>query len=273
VRLEYVGSAGTIDLTQFETAIYKANFHAYEWGYAGTEKALGVEIDQFTRDPLAYEMTIAVRGNEANKKKTLNNILEITERDVINMTPGKLYWNEHYLECYVIASETYPSEDFHGAERTMTVLAPYPFWIKENVKQFYKKESQQGSSDLDFPYDYSHDFAPSLTGQTTWKTDHYAPSEFEMMIYGPCINPRVLIEGHGYQVYGEYQSTDVIIINSRKGTIIKCMQGGSEQNIFDMRKKDESVFEKIPAGTIAVTWSGDFGFELKLFQERSEPAW
>ena len=274
MRLEYIGSAGTIDLTQFETAIYKANFHAYEWGYSGTEQALGVTVDQFTKQPLTYEMTVAVRGSESAKKEALNNILEITEQDVINMTPGKLYWNEHYLECYIIASETSPAEDFHGAERTMTIFAPYPFWIKEVSKEFYKVTVEEEEQDyLDYPYDYDYDYQLQSAGQSRWNVDHYAASEFVMTLFGYCQNPRVLIGDYPYQIFDTCEDGEYITIDSRNRTVTKTLNNGSTVNIFDLRAKDNSVFEKIPGGNLLVTWPGTFGITIKLFTERSEPKW
>ena len=98
MRLEYVGSAGTIDLRNYNTCIYKANFHAYEWGYSGTEKALGVVIDQFTKQPLQYEMTVAVRGSEADKKAGKRVIaVGTTSCRVLESATGK--WYNSYNEC------------------------------------------------------------------------------------------------------------------------------------------------------------------------------
>ncbi len=274
MRLEYVGSAGTIDLRNYNTCIYKANFHAYEWGYSGTEKALGVVIDQFTKQPLQYEMTVAVRGSEADKKAALNRLFEITEKDIIDMTPGKLYWNEHYLECYIIASETSPSEDFWGAERTMTILAPHPFWIKEITKEFYPVSVEEEEEEyLDYPYDYNYDYKLTSAGQSRWNIDHYAPSEFEMTIYGYCQDPRIVVDNHPYQIFDECDAGEYITIDSRKRTVTKTLNNGDVTNIFDLRGKEQSVFEKIPGGNVLVTWPGTFGISIRLFTERSEPKW
>ena len=274
MRLEYIGSAGTIDLTSFETRIYKANFHAYEWGYTGTEKTLGIALDQFTKQPLEYEMTVAVRGTEAAKKAALNNLLEITEQDVINMTPGKLYWNEHYLECYIIASETYPSDDFFGVERAMKIFAPHPFWIKETKRTFYPAAEQQRDEDyLDYPYNYKHDYRRESPGMARWNVDHFADSEFEMTIRGYCVNPIIRINGHTYQVFTTLEANDSLVIKSKEREAVKWISGVVSQNVFDLRAKDSSIFKRVPGGLLTFTWSGLFGFDIKLLLERSEPKW
>jgi hypothetical protein len=38
-----------------------------------------------------------------------------------------------------------------------------------------------------------------------------------------------------------------------------------------MRNKAESVFEQIPAKSLSLSWPGTFGFDLTLYEERSEP--
>ena len=46
---------------------------------------------------------------------------------------------------------------------------------------------------------------------------------------------------------------------------------GKEINLFDYRDKTQSVFERIPGGNLRLNWTGTFGFDLTLFEERSEP--
>ena len=52
---------------------------------------------------------------------------------------------------------------------------------------------------------------------------------------------------------------------------MKTTAGGQKINAFDLRNKEESVFEQIPPGKLALDWSGTFGFDLTLYEERSEP--
>ena len=56
-------------------------------------------------------------------------------------------------------------------------------------------------------------------------------------------------------------------------TVTLISGSGVRTNLFDLRDKSASVFQKIPGGTLNVGWSGEFMFELTLYQERSEPAW
>ena len=94
-----------------------------------------------------------------------------------------------------------------------------------------------------------------------------------MIIFGPCIDPRITINGHVYQVFDTVEKGEYITINSINMTIIKNRNNGTTANLWDYQAKEESVFSPIPGNVISVNWSGTFGFDLTLFEERSEPAW
>ena len=62
-------------------------------------------------------------------------------------------------------------------------------------------------------------------------------------------------------------------IDSRNNKVIKYAANGTQQDLYDMRAKQESVFDPIDPGNVRVVWSGGFGFDLTLYCERSEPRW
>ena len=110
-------------------------------------------------------------------------------------------------------------------------------------------------------------------GSAEFEINHIIPSEFEMIIYGPCVNPKVLINGYPYEVLTTLENNEYLIINSMEQTITKYLSNGATVNLFDARGYDYSVFEKIPSGLISVSWSGDFGIDLYVFLKRKEAAW
>lgn len=275
-QLKYINSKGdVIDFRNYNTQIYKAGFHSYAWTYVGVERDYGVDIEKFTKEALTYEMSISARGTQKIKENVLNSIMEITEYDIVNNTQGKLIWGEHYLNCNLISATTEPSEDFAGAERIMGVLAPYPFWIQDLKKSFHPSSGGAGSpgDDLDYLYNYKYDYSQVSGGNVVWKTGHFAPSEFEIVIYGPIIDPYINIAGHPYGVYDTVEKGEYIIIDSKAPSVIKHRLNGTVKDLWDFRYKEKSTFEKIPGGDISVNWSGAFGFDITLHQERSEPRW
>ena len=79
------------------------------------------------------------------------------------------------------------------------------------------------------------------------------------------------INDHVYQILDVLGESEYVMIDSKKGTIVKTTAGGQKVNAFDLRNKEESVFEKIPEKTLLISWPGTFGFDLTLYEERSEP--
>lgn len=270
-RLEYINSRGeVIDLRSYDTQIYTGGFHSYAWDYDGIEQQYGSKIERFRKSALEYSMQTAFRGPQA--AENLNRFFEITEYDVISQTPGRLWWKDYFLECYIVSSNTMPSDEFFGAVRESAILAPYPFWIKEKTRRFIAGDIVP-EQDLDYAHDYPYDYTSASRGNINWDTDHFAPSEFLMRIYGPCVDPKVNINGHIYTVFDTLDASDYIEINSLKQTVIKHRSNGTKTNLFDMRGVQQSVFEPIPGGVINVNWSGDFGFDITLYEKRSEPQW
>lgn len=275
-QLKYINSQNEeINFRNFNTQIYQGGFHSYNWTYEGVQQRFGTTINQFGKTALEYEMTVAVRG--ADKEDNLNDITRITEYDIVNNRQGRLWWGDYYLDCNIISATTAPSEVFFGAERTLGILSPYPFWIKEMKRQFYPEGSggDEGKF-LDYPFDYPFDYSAAVEGIEQWDTGHYAASEFEMTIFGPCENPRILINNYPYEVYDTLETGEYLIIDSRANPVPKVTKyrvNGTTVSLFDDRAKEQSVFNPIPGGNLTVNWNASFGFNLTLYTERSEPAW
>ena len=85
------------------------------------------------------------------------------------------------------------------------------------------------------------------------------------------VNPRVVINGHPYVLYTTIPAGAYVIIDSNQRTIMMYGSNGQKTNIFDFRNKSDSVFEKIPAGNLMITWDASFGVDLTIFREKSEP--
>ena len=48
---------------------------------------------------------------------------------------------------------------------------------------------------------------------------------------------------------------------------------GTITNVFNLRSRDSYIFDKIAPGMSSVTWDGNFGVDITLLEERSEPKW
>lgn len=272
VLLNYVASSGnTYNLKGDGIKSKKANYHVWNWDFQTTQLQYGTRVAATMRDPAIYSTLLYFTGSYSEKKALLDAMHEDAERDLRNLTPGRIIWGDYYIECYVRMSSTEPGEGNAWAENELEFYCPYPFWIKEETMIFRPQEQAEGYSWLEYAFDYRYDFFPGQAGSARWQTKMPWSSEFKMVIYGAASNPRIAVNGYPYQVNDDLASNEYLIIDSHKNTVTKYLANGTTLNIFDKRDKTQSIFQPIPGGTLSLTWPGTFGFDLTLYEERSEP--
>lgn len=238
-----------------------------------------VEADWFdsdwTESSDGYEKTvnIDVFGKRAEFAQNMEYLYSIIAVDAEENTYGRLYVNDTFLRCRIQSSTKENWKGYVYSKVELTFIAPELSWVTEVTKEFFPQSEVSGSNGLDYPYDHSFDFAEDDLGVATWDIDHVRSSEFQMIIYGPCTNPYVLINDHAYAVYTDLEAGEYLIIDSRSSTIYKYLSNGTMENLFNERGLADSVFEPIPSGLLRINWSGEFGFDLTLFLERREARW
>lgn len=236
-------------------------------------------ISGFTRKIASKSVTVVIKNrNEAEAVRAKNQFFEIFEKDVLAKKSGKFVIGDYYLKCYVIGSV---KNDYVARSNYITIKlkisTDYPYWCHELKKSFIKgnivNETGAKTGKLSYPYRYPYRYSmPQDVGFIL--NDHYASCDFKMIIYGPCTNPSILINGHLYEVTTTLYTGEYLVVDSRNNTVIRYLNDGRTENLFNWRNKDHSLFEKIPSGHCSVLWNTDsFGFDIVLFQERSEPKW
>ncbi len=278
--LRYVsGSTGEeINLTEnhIKAHIKTAGFYDYEYDIDEIETVNSVEVERFYLKSKQYDLILDFRGNGEERAEAAEKFFTIANRDVVYKKIGKLYFKDQYLNCYIVGSQYENAERARIVRKTMGVYAPKPIWITEAKRSFQKIINGSGETEefLDYEHDYNYDYTMPYGGDVIWKVDHYAPCEYEMVIYGPCVDPRVVINGHIYQVFATLDENDYAKINSRENSVVQYLANGTQRDLYDYRVKiTGSLFEPISPGNVRVVWSGEFGFDLTLFCERSEPRW
>lgn len=259
------------DKKTFLARLKDANFHEYDWGWDSSEKKHGIMISNFRMQEKEIEIELAFIGTKKEKVEALNNFFKVTESDLLMKTPGKLYVDDYYLECYIVSGSSGPSDDYNGVSRKAKILAPNPFWMEEALFHYDIQDSTTQEY-LDYEHDYPHDYTSSVSVQEI-VNDSLNGLDFEFTIYGPCVDPAVYIGGHIYSVEGTVEENERLIINSRSKKIYKVMEDGTEENFYMNRNRDYYIFQKIKSGETNVSWSGSFSFDLKTYEERSEPKW
>lgn len=273
VNLRYVASSGRSYNLRSDTLRTRssANFHKWSWDVDAVSLKHGTRVTAFTRPAAVYEATLSLFGASKEKQALLEALHDDFELDIRNLTPGRLIWNEYYIECFAISSTMKPDDSNMIVDNTVSFYCPHPFWIKEETKSFYAQVSSEEETFLDYPFDYPYDYSSRRSGSATWQTGFPFKSDFKMVIYGPVENPRVVINGHAYQIMDVLGASEHVVIDSKQGTIEKTTASGQKVNAFDLRNKAESVFEQIPKKTLQISWPATFGFDLTLYEERSEP--
>jgi len=252
----------------------KNSLFDYSWDYV--TKGINLpRIAKFSKNMVKKAMTLVISGDTPSIcMDNLNTLLAHIDIDVINLTKGRLYVGDYYLNCYITGSTS--GDKYINTNKTtkdLTIVAERDGWIKETETYFGQATSEEYSGGgFDYPFDYPFDYGNSLTNQLL-VNDSYSPSEFEMIIYGSCTNPAVSIDETTYEITTELLTGEYLVINSIDKTVYRVRNNGQKDNLFDSRNRDFNIFEKIPIDSNIVTWDGGFTFSITLFAERSEPKW
>lgn len=261
-----------IDLNSENIILQYQEFFNYSWDTTIRNR----KIKGFKRDSATLPVTVAVTAEtEDEYLQIIEEFYRITEKDILAVAPGKLYINEYYLRCYI--SGDIKQDAFKGILfqiKNLTLVTDYPFWIKETTYQYLAEPPEAVKyTDLEagimFP-EFPFDFAP-VRGEKILENPSFTDSNFIMIIYGFAEGPQVSIAGHPYRVETTIYEGERLVIDSKKGTVKKIGRLGEVVDCYNARQKDYSVFQKIPPGLNVFQWSGGFGIDITLFDERSEP--
>lgn len=266
------------DLKAEPVRIKNANFHNYAWTREVINQRFGETVQKFAKDAQEYETTLYLMGSQSEVKRVLYDLHNDFERDITAQTPGRLWWHNSYISCYITASSTYPHENNVWVCNEITIYCPSPFWIEEKTFSFFPVEEQTSYPYLDFNVDFPLDFSYKPRAVLPIETGHYAPSSFRMVIHGPCVNPSVNIGGNIYNVNVSVPAGGYLVIDSRPeaplGWQVYMRDAQRVQsNVFDYRNPNYPILERIPGGTVDLTYPRTYGIDLTLYLERSEPSW
>ena len=275
MEVYYQNSRGEVlYLTRWPYWMQTGDIINYSWSYRSNTYN---RLQGFDRGIQEKTITLTIKTSTPEEYSiAVDEFHRITETDTILNTPGKLYINGSYLQCFVVSSEKTEWESMNmSMDNTIRLITDRPQWVNEITRSFQKASLNQTSNENNngnFPHDHPYDYARNLMNEEIFNAA-IVNSKFRMIIYGGCINPEVTISGHTYKVLDTLEDKEYMVIDSVSKTIIKHKTYGEIENIFQRRYKPESVFAPIPAGDNPVFWNRNFGFDLTLIQERSEPAW
>ena len=263
-----------IDLLEPPYMLQTGELFGYKWNYESKQRlGGGGKITNIRKDLEERTLTLSiVNYGVENYEEAIDYLHEITDIDVLKKTPGRLYVGGMYLNCYVTASEKSEWEPEAGyIDVSLTLAVEYPMWVGENPYTFHSF----GVSSTDnkrYPGRYPYRYANGMNS-TYIINPHFTNSNFELIIYGPAVNPMVAIGGVPYLVNVILEEDEYLAIDSRSRTIIKATKNGERENLYHNRQKGRNFFRKISPGRQSISWTGKFDFDLIIYEERGEPKW
>lgn len=275
MNLYYEGSDGTvIDFMSGPLAAQEPeSLVSSKWSYSTISGVndLG-KIKRFWKSTEERKLKVTVLADDVEEFNSVMYQMHRTfDRDIRQMTPGKLWWNDFYKEVFAIESDHDAFEELmESVERTITFLSVYPYWIRKSTFQYLSYTGVTGT--LDFPMDYGFDYDQSEYIETV-NNDCIGAANFEIIFFGPCINPTVTIGEHSYTLYVTLDAGEFARIDSKTKKITKHSVTGDVENIFHLRDKESYIFERIPEGSTTILRSKDMGMDISIFDERGEPDW
>lgn len=250
------------------------NLRDYAWDHTSDND----RISSFKKGIVTKTIPIVIScDSEEEGLNIKNRLFEIAEKDVLALTHGKIIIGDYYLKGFITGSKKSNYLVSKGYLQTnLTVLTDYPKWVKETTTSFRASGSSSQITtekrNFDYQFDFPFDYTSEMKNKTLNNTG-FVGTNFKFIVYGACINPAIHISGHTYQIKCEVSENEYLTVDSLTKKITLTRYDGTEVNCFNLRNRDSYIFKEIPAGNNIVTWDGDFGFDVILFEERSEPRW
>lgn len=236
------------------------------------------KIVAFNKGIVEKSIPIIIKSDTPERAAELKNkITEFADRDIFALHPGKIVINGYYMQGYLYENikSNYLIDDTY-LECKLKFVTDNPYWIKETTYQYLAEPPEAVKyTDLEtgimFP-EFQFDFFRAKGDEILYNPS-FADSNFILAIYGFVENPQIAIAGHPYRVETTIYEGERLVIDSLTHTVQKIGRLGEITNLYNARDKHYSVFKKIPPGMNTFQWSGGFGVDITLFDERSEPKW
>lgn len=222
-------------------------------------------------DTVEKSIPLRIFGAADEVKKTRNRLFEVVNADTTAGEYGRLWFDDYYMVCYISSSAKSRYMPDYGTI-TVKIWTDNPYWVKEITLNF--RQAGVIESGLKYNRKYNYQYTDYMFNQTV-TNEALSPAPFRLTIYGAASNPDVAIGNQHYQVNTSLLANQYLTLTAidKEKTIVLTDQYGGKTNLFNSRNKNYDVFAPIPNGTFAVTWSGEFDFDLTVLDRRSEPPW
>lgn len=267
--LEYV-CAATGERIGFEGPLYGETLTGLRgrvWDYSiGARGLIGI-----TRKTRETNVTVRIHDSPA----TLDLLRRLADADMATGTPGTLVTDGEWETRAWIAKSEPQTITPTMVETQLTIVLADGVW-RRGTTEHHDPRTDKAGGDLDYPHDYA---GMSILGTVTNATG--MPQPVKLTIFGPCVNPYIIIGTNRYEVDATIPAGSRLEIDaaSDSRTVTMISDTGLRTNLFGKavrgagRGSGTYVFEPLPPGTSSISWAGGFKFDLTAIEERSEPPW
>lgn len=204
----------------------------------------------------------------------------LADRDVAMATPGTLAVDGWSQRAYITAAEPSSISRAHMAA-DLTVVLLDGVWRKGHTVAFEQLTATSGDGEfLDLPYDLPYDLGVPSTRRCV-DVGEWGAAPLRFVVYGPCVNPAVRIDGNWYRVDVTVPDGGYLVVDPlatpRSVTLVAA--DGSTADAFAKARRGnglgsgEYVFQPASPGVHEVEWDRSFGFDLTWYEEEGEPPW
>lgn len=202
------------------------------------------------------------------------------DRDVSRGVAGTLSVDGWSQRCMVMESAADKvSDSFFTAELTVVLLDGV--WRKGHTVAFEQLTATSGDGEfLDLPYDLPYDLGVPSTRRYV-DVGEWGAAPLRFVVYGPCVNPAVRIDGNWYRVDVTVPDGGYLVVDplaTPRSVTVVGPDGSVTDAFAKARRGDglgggEYIFQPASPGVHEVEWDRSFGFDLTWYEEEGEPPW
>lgn len=273
-RLSYISGTGAAEVCldcRSALAGTAEGVRGREWGYSIGYRSIAAA----TR--AARECSMSVTFLDLSVADELR---RLADRDVAMATPGTLAVDGWSQRAYITAAEPTSISRAHMAA-DLTVVLLDGVWRKGHTVAFEQLTATSGDGEfLDLPYDLPYDLGVPSTRRYV-DVGEWGAAPLRFVVYGPCVNPAVRIDGNWYRVDVTVPDGGYLVVDPlatpRSVTLVAA--DGSTTDAFAKARRGngsgsgEYIFQPASPGVHEVEWDRSFGFDLTWYEEEGEPPW
>lgn len=273
-RLSYISGTGAAEVCldcRSALAGTAEGVRGREWGYSIGYRSIAAA----TR--AARECSMSVTFLDLSVADELR---RLADRDVAMATPGTLAVDGWSQRAYITAADPSSISRAHMAAK-LTVVLLDGVWRKGHTVAFEQLTATSGDGEfLDLPYDLPYDLGVPSTRRYV-DVGEWGAAPLRFVVYGPCVNPAVRIDGNWYRVDVTVPDGGYLVVDPlatpRSVTLVAA--DGSTTDAFAKARRGngsgsgEYIFQPASPGVHEVEWDRSFGFDITWYEEEGEPPW